>query len=89
MIDVIQAIQPRVPDESARRVIYADIMDAFEQMDCDTLDEAQGIDPAYDAVFRERYANEDDEFFEDLISRHGNVDGALDELLDYGPEEED
>lgn len=56
--DVIKAIQPRVPDRAVRKAIYQDLMEAFEDMDWDTLDECLGKDEVYDEIFNERYPDD-------------------------------
>ena len=52
---VIEAIKPAVKDENARKEIYLDLIDAFEESDWDTQDECMGKDPAYDAALKELY----------------------------------
>lgn len=47
----IQSIQTHVSHNPAiRRAIYRDLIPAFEDQDCDTLDECRGKDPSYDAA---------------------------------------
>jgi hypothetical protein len=51
MCDVISAMLAELGDEEheeTRQRIYARLIDAFEDMDCDTLGECAGDDPAFD-----------------------------------------
>lgn len=52
---VIAAVKPHVGDIETRKEIYRELIYAFEDHDWDTLDECLGEDPAYDAVFAEKY----------------------------------
>ena len=52
MCDVIAAIRPRVLQEKARLEIYRELIDAFEEMDCDTLGECAGEDDVFDEALR-------------------------------------
>lgn len=56
---VIQAISNEVSDVEARKRIYRPLIDSFEEMDWDTQDECQGLDPAYDELYNERYPDEE------------------------------
>lgn len=38
-----------------RAEFYSHMIDAFWDQDCDTLDEATGIDPEFDAVLKQKY----------------------------------
>ena len=70
MDTVIAAIQEHVDDDNIRVKMYEQIAEAFwGVMDCDTLDECMGVDPAYDKAlenigFLEK--EEDEEFEEDF-----------------------
>ena len=50
---MIKVVQENVKDETVREVIYDTLIEVLEQMDCDTLSECIGIDPAYDKFFLE------------------------------------
>lgn len=58
---VIAAVQPVVPDFEARKSLYASLVEAFRDHDWDTLDECVGKDPAYDAVYAEKYPDDDED----------------------------
>lgn len=45
---MIKTVQAFVPDGNARKAIYATLIDACEDEDCDTLDECTGVDPCFD-----------------------------------------
>lgn len=65
MSDVINIIKHRVGDNRQLRVdIYADLIPAFESMDCDTLGECQELDDAFDEALGVDGADDpwDDEF---------------------------
>jgi hypothetical protein len=53
MSDVITALCVEVPDKDKRQRIYARLIRAFEDMDCDTLGECAGDDSAFDAALKE------------------------------------
>lgn len=48
---LIKTIQENVLDDHARQAIYEDLIDAFEDADCDTLYECIGVDPVFDCFF--------------------------------------
>ena len=48
-------------DNEARYQFYRIMIEEFEAFDCDTLDEAMGIDKMYDKAYNELYPEEDDE----------------------------
>lgn len=50
--DVIESLQKHVPDDEAREAVYVELIDAFEDFDCDTLDECTGEDEAFDAALK-------------------------------------
>ena len=50
---LITVIQDNVPDDDARQAIYEELIEAFEDADCDTLCECRGVDPVYDLFFDE------------------------------------
>lgn len=58
MIEIIKSAKKHVPDESARVKFYRPIIKAFENHDCDTLDECRDMDSAFDKVLG---PTEDDE----------------------------
>ena len=48
-------------DKDERYQFYRIMIEEFEAFDCDTLDEAMGIDKMYDKAYNELYPEEDDE----------------------------
>jgi hypothetical protein len=51
---VAETVVKHVPEE-ARRELYEALVDACDDMDWDTHDEAMGIDPVLDAVLVDRH----------------------------------
>lgn len=54
---VIEILQLRV-EFNKRCELYRELIDAFEDSDCDTLYECVGHDEAFDKVWRELYPEE-------------------------------
>jgi hypothetical protein len=52
MTDIIRGIRPEIPDVYQRERVYKPILEALEGCDWDTVDEAMGIDPAFDRVVK-------------------------------------
>ena len=48
---IIEVLQEHVDDFDVRRDVYEELINLFEDADCDTLDEAVGEDPAFDAAW--------------------------------------
>ncbi|CAB5221975.1 hypothetical protein UFOVP242_189 [uncultured Caudovirales phage] len=48
-------------DKEARYQFYRIMIEEFEALDCDTMDEALGIDIMYDKAYNELYPRDDDE----------------------------
>jgi hypothetical protein len=55
MSDVIHVIKFNVTSDTKRQDIYFDIIQDFENYDCDTLMECCGQDTAFDAALKERH----------------------------------
>ena len=53
MVDIIKATKKTFNDDKLRYQFYKIIIDKFENYDADTLDEACGVDEAYDKAFAE------------------------------------
>lgn len=58
MSEVLQAVQP--PNNQKGVSVCKKLIDAFEAMDCDTLDECLGEWDAFDKAYNEFYPPEDD-----------------------------
>lgn len=50
---IIDSLLKNVPDLSDREAIYRDLIEAFEDMDCDVLPECKGVDKAFDAAYED------------------------------------
>jgi hypothetical protein len=65
--DVAEIIAENVVDDNIRRLIYMGLIEAFQNYDCDTLDECMDIDPVLDTLLEamalmEESEDEDDEW---------------------------
>lgn len=49
---LIEAAKIAISDEDERSEFYAHMIDAFEDADCDTLDECMGSDPIFDRLLK-------------------------------------
>jgi hypothetical protein len=58
---IIRILQEHVPDDSVREDIYIDIINAFEDADCDTVYELLGEDEAFDAAYHLINDSDDDD----------------------------
>lgn len=58
---LIKAAKENLWDELEREDFYIEMIDAFEDADCDTLDECLGTDQSFDIVYNRKYPNEDAE----------------------------
>lgn len=52
--------------DDARQALYGILIDAFQDADCDTLDECLDIDPAYDKAYANFYPDEEDEDWDEF-----------------------
>lgn len=50
---LIVACKKNIKDDTVREKIYIELIDAFEDYDCDTLCECVGVDPLFDQFFSE------------------------------------
>lgn len=56
MEEIVTALKSEFADDvKARKRVYKRLIKAFEDHDCDTLDEAIGTDAAYDEVYNKMY----------------------------------
>jgi len=62
MCHIIDTLKTNVVDEKIRKNIYIDLINEFENMDCDTLCECMGEDEAYDTAMIEIYPEIDNDF---------------------------
>jgi len=64
--DVAEIIAENVVDDNVRKLIYIGLIDAFQNYDCDTLDECMDIYPVLDtlleALVESDEEDEDDEW---------------------------
>lgn len=57
----VRIVHKNVKNASTRINIYGDMIKAFEEQDCDTVEECRGIDAAFDvALVNCGYDNDDD-----------------------------
>lgn len=57
--ELIEAAKATFASEDERESFYEKMIYAFEDADCDTLDEATGIDDAFDRVWDDLYPSDD------------------------------
>jgi len=50
MSDIIDELKERIHDDLIREEVYSVLIEAFQDRDCDVLDECYGEDPAFDAA---------------------------------------
>jgi hypothetical protein len=58
--DVAEIIAENVVDDNVRKLVYMRLIEAFQNYDCDTLDECTDIDPVLDKLL-EALVEEDEE----------------------------
>lgn len=54
MSELITSAKKHVPDAGQREAFYRDAIRMFQNEDCDTLDECEGEDPAYDSAMKRK-----------------------------------
>jgi hypothetical protein len=86
---IVTAVTAGAKSKKAKREIFTAIWEALEnELDWDTQDEAEGIDPELDAVYNEwKAANPDDE--EEEEEESDEDDAGTEEDDDPGIEEDD
>lgn len=62
MGEIIEACLETISDEGERQDLYMQLIDIFENNDCDTLYECvnEGTDPVFDEAYREMHPEEDE-----------------------------
>jgi hypothetical protein len=50
---VVDVLMKHIPQHKDRKAAHAELIAAFEEHDCDTLDECMGRDKAFDEALRE------------------------------------
>ena len=58
--EIIEVLMEKVDDDSQREELYTSLIELFENHDCDTLDECQGVDSVFDSVWKELYPTDED-----------------------------
>lgn len=53
MGELIESLKRNVADDEVREAVYVDMIDALQDMDCDTLQECEGDDEAFDNALRQ------------------------------------
>ena len=56
---LIEAAKDTISDNIERECFYDLMIDAFEDADCDTLDECLEVDPVFDALWKTKYPDLD------------------------------
>lgn len=65
MCDIIDSLHNEGIDKEIRKNVYANLIEAFSEFDCDTLDECTGIDKAFDEAYYAYYEIDPEEEQED------------------------
>lgn len=66
MSDIIDSLKDKVPDDKVRQDIYEALIPAFQNFDCDTLDECADDDVVFKNALKEfGYFEEEDEYIDD------------------------
>lgn len=65
-IELIEAAKASIASDDERESFYEQMIYAFEEADCDTLDEATGVDEAFDRVWEDLYPS--DEYEDDDLN---------------------
>lgn len=64
--DIINILNNAELDDDVRKELYDALIPAFQDHDCDTLDECLGKDKQYDLAYKEYFPEEDDlDYFDD------------------------
>lgn len=61
---VIEAVEKSVPNEATKIQLYQDLIEAFEDRDCDTLDECLGTSDTFDDLWEAMYPSDN---YEDML----------------------
>jgi len=56
---LIEVAKDTISNEEERVNFYDAMIDAFEDADCDTLDECLEVDPVFDALWKTKYPDSD------------------------------
>jgi len=60
-VEIISVMKNKLDDDDLRQSLYYDLIELFENYDCDTLDECRGEDKAFDAAYTEYVEDNYDE----------------------------
>ena len=63
LVDIVLSTQKAVP-KKYRKELYKLFINHFEQHDCDTVCECEGLDPEFDKAIKELYPEYDEEYDE-------------------------
>lgn len=67
MSNIIDELKDRIHDDLIREEVYSVLIEAFQDRDCDVLDECYGEDPAFDAALDDINFEVEEEEEEDWI----------------------
>ena len=56
--EIIVVLAEAIPDPEVKESVYNELIDMFEDFDCDTINECVGEDPIFDKVYYEKYPDE-------------------------------
>lgn len=59
--DIIDILYNNIEDVKLRKKLYTELIQAFEDADCDTLYECKGHDDCFDLAFEELYPDDDED----------------------------
>jgi hypothetical protein len=62
---LIDAAKETISSDTERESFYEQMIEMFQDFDCDTLDECVGHDPVFDELWEKLYPSEDYDYWED------------------------
>jgi len=87
MTEIITCLMDKVPDDTERQDIYEELIEIFENYDCDTLNECFDDDSIFKVAYKSLHPMENDYYDDeddDDDSLHGfREDDDLDEYEDH------
>lgn len=62
--EIMEVVKEHV-DEATRKDIYEQLIEIFQEADCDNLEECLGEDDVFDDVWKELYSDTEEELFDE------------------------
>ena len=62
---LIEAAKETISSDIEREAFYEQLIELFQDFDCDTLDESVGYDPVFDELWEKLYPSDDYDYWED------------------------